>query len=40
MKFCQFILPNKERAIGLSWEGDKSIVHAKPIFENMKEAGK
>jgi len=39
MKFCQFILPNKERAIGLSWEGDKSIVHAKPIFENIKEAG-
>ena len=39
MKFCQFILPSEERAIGLSLEGDKSIVHARPIFENMKEAG-
>ena len=39
MKFCQFILPNKEKALGFSWAEGESIVYAKPIFEGMKEAG-
>ncbi len=39
MKFCQFILPSNEPAIGISCNNDESIANANPIFERMKENG-